>query len=69
MSTGAPFCAIPVVDLFLQLVARCQQRAVLRREIVDDGRKARPEFVGVDAGARNDLLDHEIDQLAIDVQA
>ena len=54
--------AVPSVDLRLQFVAPLEQRAVARREVMNDAIKPPPECRGVDPGARNDLVRDEIVQ-------
>ena len=61
--------SVPGVDLFLQVGSALEQGAVPRAEIVHDVREAGPEIMGVDSGPRNHLFDHEIMQLAGDMQA
>src|SRR5262249_7919859 len=56
----ATACAVPSVDLRLQLIAPLEQRAVARSEVVNNAIEPSPECRRVDAGARNDLLDDEI---------
>jgi len=60
--------AVPGIDLVLQFVAPGEQRAILRREIVHQGREAAPEGARIDAGAGQRLIDHEIMQDTVDRQ-
>ncbi len=61
--------AVPGVDLRLQLVAARQHGAVARGEFPHDGGETAPEGLGVDTGAGQDLLDHELVQGPGDLQA
>ena len=54
--------AVPLVDLRLQVVAAGQQILVLRGQVGDDLVDARPEAVGVHAGARQRLVGDEVVQ-------
>ncbi len=61
--------AVPVVDLGLQIVALFQQRAVLRRQVVNQAIEARPERGLGHAGTRQRLLADEIVENLRDAQA
>ena len=65
--TGAGL--VPGVDLRLQFVALGQQRAVLRRQVVDDAGGTRPEGFGGDAGAGNGFVGDEVVKGFGDLQA
>ena len=54
---------MPVVEFGLQAVALGEQRAVLRREVVDDGVEAFPEGGAVDAGAGQRFVVDELVQV------
>ena len=59
---GSLVLPVPGVDLGLQLLAPRQQRAIARREIVDDRLERRPEARRVDARARQRLVIDEVVQ-------
>jgi hypothetical protein len=50
---------VVVVELLLELLAPSEQLPVAWSQVVDDRVRPGPERVGVDAGARQRLLDHE----------
>ena len=54
---GTGMGAVPVVELFLDIVTLGQQGAVLGAQVVDEAGQALPEGVGADAGAGQSLLD------------
>ena len=56
----SPPPAIPVVDLCLQFVPLLQQRAVARREIMNDAIEPLPKRSGLDPGTGNDFIDNEV---------
>ena len=60
---------MPLVDLRLQGVARGQKLAVLRREILDDAGKPRPEGVGGNAGPGRRFLGDKIIKGRCDLQS
>ena len=61
--------AMPVVDLVLQRVAECEQLAVFRPQIPDDGGKPGPERIGRNPGLGGRLLGDEIEQDRGDLQS
>ena len=61
--------AVPAVDFRLQGVAHREQFAVLRRQVLDDGRKPCPEGVGRNPGLGGRFLGDEIEQNGGDLQS
>src|SRR6185437_8607964 len=59
---------VPLVDLCLQLVTPAQQVPVLGGEVGDHLVDARPETVGVDVGAGQGLVVHEVVEHSGDAQ-
>jgi hypothetical protein len=49
---------MPLVNLLLQVVALCQQRAILGAQVSDDIAQRFPKAVCLNAGARRDLIAH-----------
>src|SRR3989344_5020702 len=60
---------VPLVHLGLDAVALGQQGGVLGGQLVDDGVKASPELGAVDAGAGQDLVFDEAEELGGHLQA
>jgi len=61
--------AMEVVDARLQLVAQAQELAIARPELADQHRKARPEFGGRQAGARQRFTGDEVMEHTGDLQS
>jgi len=59
---------MPGVDLCLNRIAFGQQRLVLRHQVAGDFFQLGPELAGIDAGAGDDAVDHQIMQNRGDFQ-
>jgi len=60
---------IPGVELGLQRIAPGQQLAVARGQLFDDPCESLPERLGLQPGARDDFIDHQIVQNLGDLQS
>jgi hypothetical protein len=69
IANRAGIAAMPVVELGLEAVALGEQRAVLRREIVNDGIESLPEGRAVDARAGDGFFIDEFRETRVDLQA
>ena len=65
----AGVAAMPVVELGLKTVALGEQRAVFRREIVDDGIESLPEGRAIDARAGDGFFIDELREIRVDLKA
>jgi hypothetical protein len=68
IANGARVSAMPRVELLLQPVSLRQQRAVFRRQLVDQRREPFPKVPGVDAGTGQQLVRDEAIEVGRDVQ-